>query len=814
MNSLTTRISAALLVLLLTGLGALSLYALAMLRADMETMLGQQQFSTVTMAADAIGVAMQQRISALEQLGASLPAGRAARQAMLQQHSGAQAAYLGLQLLAADGQVLAASGADGVESALRQAVLADGRPRIGRAGVALPAGAAAQTRFVLTVPVRAADGRINATLTAVSALERSGFLEPYARQLYGKTGGYMLVAPAERLVVAATIGRSGASALPAPGSNPLVERFVAGYEGSGTVRNPQGVEVLASAKRIPLAGWYLAAALPTAEAYAPVAAMQRRLLLAAAALALVLGALAWWALHRQLSPALQAIRALGRMSAGSESPQALPITGNHEIGALIAAFNQLLATVGQREAALQQSERTLFDILEHADGYIYLKDRDGRYLFANRPVRTLFGRAMADIIGRDDSMFFDADTAARLYRIERPVWEQGQTVRCEETTVNQRGERAIYQVVKLPLRAPDGTIYALCGMSHDVTERRAAEAALKIAAISFESVAAIVVLDARLHILRANQAFSRITGYQQAAISGRRLTLLDAARAGLPSYRSVWRTLRRDGAWQGALWQRRRDGSLFYASGSLTAVHDAHGQVSHYVCHLIDATDELRREEQRRSHELAQREALVREVHHRIKNNLQGITGMLRQCAVQHPETAAPIQTAIDQVQSISVIHGLRGRARTDAVRLCELTQAICEQVAQSRQTAVRFAMPDGWLAWQVADNEAVPLALVLNELVVNAVKHGGAAHGGVDVGIGRDPQGSGVRITVSNPGQLASDYRHRGQPHNGLDLVEALMPPTGAHLAFHQDDDKVIITLDCEPPIITLSSPEAPAPR
>ncbi|MFA9216020.1 MAG: PAS domain S-box protein [Sphingomonadaceae bacterium] len=813
MNSLTSRITVALLALLLVGLGALSMTALSMLRSDLETMLGQQQFSTVRMAADAIGVALQQRIDALAQLGASLPSAPAARRAALHAHSGASGRYLGLQLLGADGTVLASNGIDGVDPALRQAVLADGRPRIGRAGGGARAGQPEQIRFVLTIALPGADGGRTATLTAVSALEREGFLAPYSLRAYGQTGGYMLVAPGERLVLAATSGRIGSAALPAPGSNALVERFVAGYEGSGTARNLQGVEVLASAKRIGLANWYLAAALPTQEAYAPVAAMQQRLLLAAATLLLLVGALAWWTLRQQLAPVQRALRALGRINAGSAVPQPLPNSGRHEIGALIDAFNQLLATASQREAALQQSERTLFDILEHADGYVYLKDRAGRYLFANRPVRTLFGRSMADIIGHDDSLFFDAATVAALQRTEAPVWEQGQTVRTEETTHNQHGVAAIYQSVKLPLRDQAGTIYAMCGISHDITERRAAEAALRIAAISFESVAAIVILDARLRILRANQAFSRITGYLPGTLDGRRITLLDAAQPGQPSYRSLWRSLRRHGAWQGSLWQRRRDGSLFYASGSLTAVHDESGQVSHYVCHLLDATDDARREQQRRRDELAQREALVREVHHRIKNNLQGITGIQRQCAAQHPDTAAPIQTAIDQVQSISVIHGLRGRARSASVRLCELTQAICEQVAQSRQTPVRFVMPTPWQAWHVAENEAVPLALVLNELIVNAAKHGGAAHDGVDVRLAPGQQPDSVCVTIRNHGQLGNDYRHKGPPHNGLDLVSALMPPAGAHLDFRQEHDTVIIALECEPPIISRTDPDLPPP-
>jgi two-component sensor histidine kinase len=119
------------------------------------------------------------------------------------------------------------------------------------------------------------------------------------------------------------------------------------------------------------------------------------------------------------------------------------------------------------------------------------------------------------------------------------------------------------------------------------------------------------------------------------------------------------------------------------------------------------------REAKRLADEAAHRDTLVREVHHRIKNNLQGITGLLRQFAQHHPETAEPINQAIGQVQGIAVIHGLQGGAVASSVRLCELTGVIATEIQNLWQTPVILDILAAWQPRVIAENEAVPIALV-----------------------------------------------------------------------------------------------------
>ncbi len=125
------------------------------------------------------------------------------------------------------------------------------------------------------------------------------------------------------------------------------------------------------------------------------------------------------------------------------------------------------------DQALKESEKLLSDILENVTAYIYMKDAQGRYLFANRLLRERFAAPMEEIVGYDDNKFFDADTAAHMRNDDLRVLQNGVMLQAEETNLNiLTGVMHVFMTVKLPLRREDGSIYALCGISTDITERK------------------------------------------------------------------------------------------------------------------------------------------------------------------------------------------------------------------------------------------------------------------------------------------------------------------------------------------------------
>lgn len=814
-QSVAVRVTVSVLAIFVVSLWSLSYYANSVLRSDMVRLLGQQQFSDVSIIAAQIDQELTHRLKALETVaglsGPAMQEGPAAVQALLLQLPILQTLFNGgLVGVKPDGTAIAEvaqsvgrigvnyADIDIVAAALKQDKSSIGQPVVGKKLMA--------PVFGMAVPIHGDQGKVIGALSGVTNLGQPNFLDQVTQGLHGKTGGYELVSRPHRLIVAATDRTRVMEALPATGVNALVDRFTSGYQGSAVGVDPYNREVLVSAKNIPAADWLLAAALPTAEAFAPIHSMQRRMLTATIVLTLLAGGLTWWILRRQLAPMRAAATALAAMSDAGHITQPLPIARNDEIGQLIAGFNRLLTTSAQREEALKRNESKLAAILENVDASIYLKDAQGRYLFANRRLREFFGSPTAEVAGLDDTSFFDPQTVAQLQRNDQIVLTERRTLKTDETIRRAHDGRTFTTMsVKIPLFNEAGEIYALCGISTDITERKRSEDERRIAAIAFECQEGMAVMDANANILRVNHSFTQITGYSQHEAQGMTTAMLSSDRYPVSFHEGLWAEAKRDGLWQGEFWCRRKDGKDFFARVTVTAVRDETNQVANYVGNLTDITSHQLHEQQRLANEAAHRDALVLEVHHRIKNNLQGVIGLLRQSALQHPLTAEPIKEAISQVQGISVIHGLRGRADPSSVQLCELTIAIAAEVSALWQTPVCVDLPNPWAACTVAEQEAVPMALVLTELVVNAVKHGGKAHGDASITMRRGHDSDHVLMTIRNTGSLPTAAEREAPSHAGLGLVRSLLPRSGITLTQKQVAHQVVTELWIRPPVICM---------
>lgn len=136
--------------------------------------------------------------------------------------------------------------------------------------------------------------------------------------------------------------------------------------------------------------------------------------------------------------------------------------------------------VQERTKGLLQSEAKLNTILDSVEAYIYIKDAQYRYLYANKKTCDLFGVALGELIGHEDHEFFDEKTAKNIRKVDSEVIEYVRKVTLEETnTDKQTGISTTYLSTKMPLSNDDGSIYALCGISTDITERKKTEELIK-----------------------------------------------------------------------------------------------------------------------------------------------------------------------------------------------------------------------------------------------------------------------------------------------------------------------------------------------
>ncbi len=174
------------------------------------------------------------------------------------------------------------------------------------------------------------------------------------------------------------------------------------------------------------------------------------------------------------------------------------------------------------------------------------------------------------------------------------------THKIEYRMIHKNGSlRWILDHAKIVQRDQDGRPIRMSGTHADITERKTAEEELRIAAASFESHEGILVTDAKNIIIKVNQAFTHITGYTAEEAIGRTPeNLLSSGRQDAAFYTAMWERLHYTGAWQGEIWNRRKNGEVYPEWLTITVVKGSNGATTHYVATLTDITERKATEEQ------------------------------------------------------------------------------------------------------------------------------------------------------------------------------------------------------------------------
>lgn len=200
------------------------------------------------------------------------------------------------------------------------------------------------------------------------------------------------------------------------------------------------------------------------------------------------------------------------------------------------------------------------------------------------------------------------------------------------------------------------------------------------------------------------------------------------------------------------------------------------------------------------------RDSLVREIHHRIKNHLQGMTGLIERYRSDYPGLGEALDAIGGQLHSIGTVYGLLARSGRSDLALDEIAQAVTDGLAGIAVNGVQRRFADGIGRWRIAEQHCVAIALVVNELLMNAIKHGGSKPGMPPVTAECELAAQGCTLRICNDGALPPgfDFDAGTGARTGLQLVRAMLPGRGAKLSIRAVEGKVEVSLLLEPPVLS----------
>ncbi len=339
-------------------LSAVSMY---LVKEDLREVIGAQQFTIARQEAEGIDEKFRLRVRALNAAAKHLAqrlGGRAQperMQALLEDLPTLGEMFDDLFGFAADGAVTARMPfvpiPAGLTAADREYFQQTIHRRKGVISEPYLAKANKQPNVMITAPVLDAGGNVIAVLGGQLNLLKPNFLGELRQAKVGKTGMFALIGNDRTIVLSRDAERIMTKG-PAAGSTRYLDRLVAGEDGWEEDVNSRGLHAVFGFKHLASVPWALVAALPVEEAFAPIAAAQKRIAIVTFSLALVLAPLVWLGVFRLLGPLIHLRNAARWIRGQPGKGLLLPVGTQDEIGDVAREFNELLKSKHETAAAL------------------------------------------------------------------------------------------------------------------------------------------------------------------------------------------------------------------------------------------------------------------------------------------------------------------------------------------------------------------------------------------------------------------------------------------------------------------------------
>lgn len=430
------------------------------------------------------------------------------------------------------------------------------------------------------------------------------------------------------------------------------------------------------------------------------------------------------------------------------------------------------------EKALRESERRYRLLAENTSDVIVTMDLGLNLTYASPSVKRLAGYTAEDVVGQNLKDFVTTPSLeVALKTLEEQLTQErmrdadpSRSVTLEMEVSCKDGSIIWVETKLSAIRDESGSTVEILGIVRDITERRKAEEEIKkFKAISDRAEYGSAIADCGGTLVYVNDSLARMNGYT-------REELMKADLATLLEEAEKWHSLEMKESFNEETCFKRKDSSIFPALVNGTLIKDEKGNPSFMAITVIDIT-ERKKQEDRILASLNEKEVLLREIHHRVKNNMQIISSLLslQSGYLKNGRDLGIIRESQNRIKSMALIHEKLYRSENLAnINAKEYFMDIADGLVRSYGAhGVKVTVEVGDVS--LGMDAAIPCGLIVNELVSNSLKHA-FPHGSGEVHVALSSADGIMELVVRDNGVgMPERIEFRNTDTLGLRLVTTL---------------------------------------
>ncbi len=410
----------------------------------------------------------------------------------------------------------------------------------------------------------------------------------------------------------------------------------------------------------------------------------------------------------------------------------------------------------KRVKELENQIEHFIRILDSVPAMIFFKDKEGRNLFANQTLADALGKSKEEIVGKTTAELFP-DQAEEMFRNDTEVISSGKAKRGIIETYDTPNGRRWASTSKIPYLDESVNIQGVVGFALDITELMDARERLKeselIKDATLDGMSELVAYyDTELRIKYANRAVAESADVNAGDLVGRHCYEIWGYRGepceGCPVLKAI------ETGFSQSAEVATPDGKIWLVRGS--PVFDKHGEVSGAVGVTLEITS-IKRAEERLRDSVREKEILLKEVHHRVKNNLQVMSSLLRIQGrlVKHKRLEGILKESQNRIRTMSLVHEKLYRSKDlSRIDFGDYLRVLSNHLLNAYESRGKINLKIDARPIKIGVDYAIPCGLIANELISNALKHAFPGNTGGEVKVEFRSLGRGwIKMSLGDNG-------------------------------------------------------------